>query len=90
MSFGKGIARKTFILKLVPEDLKRYVLAGDEGQTLTVTVNTDAASVRLLGFDEFTDGTRFTVKLPKKDDYVFEVGNWGVDAIEVTVTVKIT
>ncbi len=92
ISVNKGTSGKTFTLKLAPDDLKRYVLAADEGQTLTVTVNTDAASLRLFGFDEYTYGgeTMFKVKLPKKGDYIFEVGNRGVDEIQVTVTVKIT
>ena len=89
ISFAKGASRKTFTIKLSPDDLKRYVLGAAEGQTLTVTVNTDAASLRLLGGNDISDGTKFSAKLEKKGDYVFEVGNWGVNTIEVTVTVSI-
>jgi len=91
VSFAKGTSGKTFTIKLAPEDLKRYVLGAAQGQTLTVSVNTDAASLRLLGgVDLPTDGgTKFSTKLEKTDDYIFEVGNFGVNEITVIVTVRI-
>lgn len=90
ISFAKGTSGKTFTIKIVASDLKRFVVGARAGQILTVSVSSDDASLRLIDDANVTEGiNNFTAKLPKNGDYTFEVGNYGEKEIEVTVNVKI-
>ena len=70
--FAKGASAKSFTIKIVPDDLRRFVIGARADQVLTVTVNTDKASIRLLGYETMvTEGTnRFSIKLEKNGDYI--------------------
>lgn len=90
ISFAKGMSGKTFKVKIAADYLKRFTVGARAGQTLTVSVSSGAASLRMLGDAEVAEATNgFTAKLPKSGDYTFEVGNYNDKAIEITVTVKI-
>ena len=90
LAFDRGTSGKTFTVRIDAQDLKRYTVGARAGQTMSVSVNTDKASLRLLDEALVTEGQNaFTAKLPKNGDYTFEVQNFAQNAIDVTVTVKI-
>jgi len=91
ISFAKGTSEKTFTVKISPEDRKRYTVGARAGQTLTVSVSTKDVYLSLMGDTEAKEGApnSITAKLPKNDDYTFEIGNDGDKEVEVTITVKI-
>ena len=90
VAFAKGASGKTFTVKILAQDLKRFAIGARAGQTLTVSINTDLASLRLLGDAKVTEGVRdFRALLPQSGDYEFEVQNNADIATEITVNVKI-
>lgn len=90
LTFTRGASSKTFTVRIDAQDLKRYTLGARAGQTMSVSINTDKASLRLLDDATVTESQNaFTAKLPKNGDYTFEVQNLAEAAIDVTVTVKI-
>jgi hypothetical protein len=90
VTFAKGMSGKTFKVTIPEEEGRRYILGGRAGQTLTVTVDTDQASLRLLGDVEVKSGVNnFAVKLPSSGDFTIEVQNNSNGPLPVTVGVKI-
>ena len=88
--FDRGTSGKTIRLRINAGDLKRYMITARAGQVMSVSVNTDKASLRLLDDALVTEGENaFSAKLPKNGDYAFEIQNIADKAIDVTVTVKI-
>ena len=88
--FDRGTSGKTIRLRINAGDLKRYMITARAGQVMSVSVNTDKASLRLLDDAPVTEGENaFSAKLPKNGDYAFEIQNIADKAIDVTVTVKI-
>lgn len=90
VAFAKGTSGKTIQVKIPSGEGRRYVLGAAAGQKLTVSVNTDKASLRLLEDAEITnDKNGFTAKLSRSGDYTVEVQNDVPDDITVTLTIKI-
>jgi hypothetical protein len=90
LAFDKGASGKTFNVRIEAQDIKRFALGARAGQVMSVSVNTDKASVRLRQDAIVTEGENaFTAKLPKNGDYTIEVQNLADVPIDVTLTVKI-
>ena len=90
LTFARGASSTTFTVRIDQSDMKRYTVGARAGQSMSVSVNTDKASVRLIDDALVTEGENsFTAKLPKNGDYTFEVQNIAETAIDVVVTVKI-
>jgi hypothetical protein len=90
VSFPKGASGTSLKINIAANDLKRFVVGARAAQTLTVSVDTGKASLRLLGDADVTEGTNtFSAVLPQDGDYTFEVGNYSETQIAVTVTVRI-
>ncbi len=90
VKFLKGASGTNFKAVIPAQDLRRFVVGARAGQTLTVSVNSKKASLRLLEDAEVKDEvTKITAKLPKSGDYTFEVQNLDETDLEVTINVKI-
>ncbi|HEX6124426.1 MAG TPA: hypothetical protein VFZ23_03560, partial [Pyrinomonadaceae bacterium] len=48
VTFAAGTSGKTFTTRIPAEEGKRFIVGGRAGQTLTVSIDTDKASLRLL------------------------------------------
>ena len=90
VAFAKGTSGKTFRVKIQAQDLKRFVIGARAGQTLTVSISTDRASLRLLDEADVTEGiNNFLAVLPKSGDYIFEIQSNADIILEIVVNVKI-
>jgi hypothetical protein len=91
VKFDRGMSGTTFKVSIPFEEGRRYILGARAGQTLTVSINTDKASLRLLEEDvNATNGANsLTATLPKSGDYTIEIQNDAETEIEVTVSIKI-
>ena len=90
VTFAKGMSGKTFRVTIPEEEGRRYIIGARVGQTLTVTVDTDQASLRLLGDVEVKFGVNnFVVKLPTTGDFTIELQNNSSGPLPVTVGIKI-
>jgi hypothetical protein len=88
--FAKGSSGKTFQLTIPAQEGKRLVLGARAGQTLSVSVDSDKASLRLLEDADVKHGVNeFLAKLPSNGDYTIELQNNEAAAVTVTVNVKI-
>lgn len=90
VTFDRGASSKTFTVSIEANGIKRYTLGARAGQSMSVSVGTGQAAVRLLDDAIVTEGENaFTAKLPKNGDYTFEVQNLDEKPLDVTVTVRI-
>jgi hypothetical protein len=90
VTFAKGTSGKTFRITIPAGEGKRFVVGARAGQTLTVSVDTDKASLRLLEDAEPTYGiNNFLVKLPSNGDYTVEVQNNSDADLAVVLNIKI-
>lgn len=90
ISFRRGASGKTFKTTIAADQGKRFVIAARAGQTLTVSIDTDKASLRLLEEVEPKFGiNNFLVRLPKSGDYTVELQNNADVPLTVTVNTKI-
>lgn len=90
VSFPKGTSGTTLKINVPAQDLKRFVVGARAGQTLTVSINTKNASLRILENADVQDQTtKLTAKLPKNGDYTIEVQNFEETDKEISVTIKI-
>ena len=91
VTFQKGLSSTTFETTIRAEEGKRYVVGARTGQTLTVSINTDKASIRLLEEEaEVKHGNNsFVAKLQKTGDYTIEVQNDSDAALTLSITIKI-
>jgi hypothetical protein len=90
LTFAKGASAATRKVTIPEDEGRRYIVGARAGQTLTVTVDTDQASIRLLDDAEARFGVNnFVVVLPKSGDYTIEVQNTSGKNITVTLNVKI-
>lgn len=90
VTFAKGASGKTFRISIPAQEGKRFVVGARAGQTLTVSVDTDKASLRLLEDAEPKYGiNNFLVKLPSTGDYTIEVQNNADVDLAVVVNIKI-
>lgn len=90
VKFDRGTSGTTFKVRIPFEEGKRYTVGARAGQTLTVSIDTDKASLRLLGDMPARSGTNsVTAQLPRSGDYTVEIQNDAETEIEVTVNIKI-
>jgi len=90
ISFRRGASGKTFKTTIAADQGKRFVVAARAGQTLTVSIDTDKASLRLLEEVETKFGiNNFLVRLPSTGDYTVELQNNSDAPLPVTVNIKI-
>lgn len=90
ITFARGMSGKTFTTTLEAGDAKQFIVGARAGQTLTVSIDTDQASLRLLDDAEVTAGiNNFSVKLPRNGDYTFAVESNATSSLRITVNVKI-
>lgn len=91
VTFAKGMSSKTFETTIRAEEGKRFIVGAGSGQTMTVSIDTDKASVRLLEEEaEVKHGTNsFVAKLQKSGDYTIEVQNDSDAPLTLIVTIKI-
>lgn len=90
LAFDRGKSGKTMTLQIPVREGKRFIVGARAGQTLTVSVDKDDASIRLLEEADVKFGTNnFLVKLPKTGDYTIEVQNNSASELTVTLNVKI-
>ena len=90
VTFAKGTSGKTFRITIPAEEGKRFVVGARAGQTLTVSVDTDKASLRLVEDAEPKYGiNNFLVKLPSTGNYTIEVQNDSDVDLAVVVNIKI-
>jgi hypothetical protein len=90
INFDRGKSSTILKASVGGSDSQKFVVGARAGQTLSVSIDRDSATVRLLTAARVTEGVRkFTAVLPKSGDYVFEVLNESATGDEITVTVKI-
>lgn len=90
VTFARGTSGKTFKVTISAQELKRLVVGARAGQTLTVSIDTDKASLRLLQDASVTEGANnFLARLPKNGDYTIEIQNFQEIDAEITVNIKI-
>ncbi|MEO8572796.1 MAG: hypothetical protein ABI481_02415 [Pyrinomonadaceae bacterium] len=90
VTFARGTSSKTIRITIPREEGKRFIIGARSGQTLNVSVDTDKASLRLLGDAEVTSGPNsLLVNLPKNGDYTVEVQNDSDAELAITMVIKI-
>jgi hypothetical protein len=90
VAFARGASGKTFRTKIPHGEGRRFVVGARAGQTLSVSVDTDKASLRLVGDIEVTQGTNnFMVRLPNSGDQIIEIRNESDADLTVEVNIKI-
>lgn len=90
VTFAKGLSGKTFKVTIPEEEGRRYIVGARAGQILTVTVDTDQASLRLLEDADVKFGVNnFVVKLPSTGDFTIELQNNSNGPLPVGVSIKI-
>ena len=90
VTFAKGSSGKTFKATIPADEGKRFIVGARGGQTLTVSIDTDKASLRLLEEADVKFGiNNFLVKLPKTGVYTVEIQNDSGAALSVTVNIRI-
>ena len=90
LKFAAGMSGKTFTVHIPEQEGKRFILGARAGQTLSVSVDTDQASLRLLDEADVKFGVNnFSVKLPRNGDFTIEVQNNADGPLSVTVNVKV-
>jgi hypothetical protein len=90
LTFARGSSGKTFKTTIAADQGKRFIVGAREGQTLTVSIDTDKASLRLLEEAEVKFGiNNFVVRLPKTGDYTIELQNNSDAGLTLTVNVRI-
>lgn len=90
VTFGRGSSGKTLRVMIPEGEGKRFIVGGRAGQTLSVSVDTEQASLRLLGDAGPKYGiNNFMVLLPTSGDYTIEVQNDSDFDLTVEVNIKI-
>jgi hypothetical protein len=90
VTFAKGLSGKTFKITIPEQEGRRYIVGARQGQTLTVTVDTEQASIRLLGDVDVKVGVNnFVATLPSSGDFTIEVQNNSEGPLPVTLSIKI-
>jgi hypothetical protein len=90
IKFAKGASSATLKISVRGDDRRRFTLAARAGQVMTVSVNTEKISVRLIEDALVTEGANgFTAKLQKNGAYTVELSNYEEVPVEVTLTVAI-
>ena len=90
VTFAAGTSGKTFTTSIRSEEGKRFIVGARAGQTLSVSIDTDKASLRLLEEAEVKFGiNNFMVTLPTTGDYTIEIQNDADTDLSLQVNIKI-
>ena len=90
VTFAKGASGATMKLTVSANEGKRLIVGARAGQTLSVSIDTDKASVDLDEDADVTNNTNgFSAVLSKSGDYAIRVTNHEDAAVVVTVNIKI-
>lgn len=90
VTFPRGSSGTTFTTTIRPEEGKRFIVGARAGQTLSVSIDTDKASLRLVEDAEAKFGVNnFSVKLPSTGDFTIELQNDTDTELTVSVNIKI-
>ncbi len=90
ITFARGLSGKTFTTRILTGEGKRFVVGARAGQTMSVSVDSDKASLRLLEDADVTFGiNNFMARLPRSGDYTIEVQNDSDTMLELIVNIKI-
>lgn len=88
--FDPGKSGATFVANVGGSDTKKFVVGARAGQTLSVSIDVDMATLRMITEARVTEGIRnFRAVLPKSGDYVFEILNESATEQDIKVNVKI-
>ncbi len=90
VTFAKGASGTTMKLTVSANEGKRLIVGARTDQTLSVSIDTDKASVDLDEDADVTNNTNgFSAVLKKSGDYTIRVTNHENAAVVVTVNIKI-
>lgn len=90
VTFAKGASGATMKLTIPANEGKRLIVGARSGQTLSVSIDTDKASVDLDDDADVTNNINgFSAVLPKSGDYTIRVTNYEDIPLVVTVNIKI-
>lgn len=90
IAFTKGSSGATLKLTIPANEGKRLIVGARAGQVLSVSIDTDKASVDLDEDADITNNTNgFSAVLPKGGDFTIRVTNYEDSAVVVTVNIKI-
>jgi hypothetical protein len=90
LKFAKGASSAMLKVTVQAQDRKRFTLGARAGQVMTVKVNSEKVSVRLLEDALVTEGANsFTAKLQKNGTYTIELSNYEEVPVVVTLSVGI-
>jgi hypothetical protein len=90
VTFARGASGKTFRITIPEGEGKRFIVGARAAQTLSVSVDTDKVSLRLIEGAEVKFGiNNFMVRLPNSGDYTVEIQNDSDADLAVEVNIKI-
>jgi len=90
VAFAAGTSEKTIRVTIPGDEGKRFVVGARANQTLTASVDTDKASLRLIEDADIKTGTNsLSARLPANGNYTVEVQNDADVPLTVTVTIRI-
>ena len=92
VAFEKGAFSAKVSFELEPDPgIKRFVVGAKEGQTLTVTSDSDTVRFRLVKGEADVDeeDRQLVAKVSESGDFVFEIRSYGEEPANITLTVSI-
>lgn len=90
VTFARGTSGTTFKVTIPGGESVRYIVGARSGQSLSVSVDFDKVSLRLVDDIEVTEGINsFMAKLPRNGDFTIEITNDSDSTREITVNIKI-
>lgn len=90
VTFARGATGKTMQISIPAGELKRFIVRAGRGQTISVSTNSETASLRLLEDAVITKNVNgFSAKLPKAGDYTIEIENTDSKELRTALNIKI-
>lgn len=91
VTFDRGKSGITYrSITIAAGERIRYKVGARADQTLTVSVSSDSASLRLIEDAQVTEGiNNFLAVLPSNGDYTIEIENTSAAEISITINIKI-
>ena len=91
VTFDRGKSGITYrSITIAAGERIRYKVGARANQTLTVSVSSDSASLRLIEDAQVTEGiNNFLAVLPSNGDYTIEIENTSAAEISITINIKI-
>ena len=90
VSFARGKSGITFKTRISAGEQRRFIVGAKAGQTLSVSVSSDDAKLRLLDEARVTEGiNNFRALLSSTRDYRIQIDNTSSRDLEIVMNVKI-